>query len=109
MKCGTSACIGKLTTNSIFRFLNLHPPNPGSFVLTISLSTYLAKIIKNSPVKLPEPKFTKVLYETDSARLERLSLSNGGRKLITCVPNVMYVVTVLGMAIDRRDMAAGRP
>ena len=101
--------VGKLTTDSIFRFLNLHPPNPGSFVLTISLSTYLAKIMRDSPVKLPEPKSTIVLYETDSANLERLSLSNGGRNLISCVPNVKYVVVVFGMIFDKVDVTALRP
>ena len=65
--------------------------------------------MKNSPVKLPEPKLTKVLYETDSAKLERLSLSDGGRNLISCVPNVKYVVVVLGIIFDRVSIVAGRP
>ena len=66
-------------------------------------------MIKVSPVKLPEPKATKVLYETDSAKLERFSLSNGGRNLISCVPRVKYVVVVLGMIFDMLSMVAGMP
>ena len=101
--------VRKLTTTSNFRFLNLHPPNPGSLVRTISLSTNLVKWMKNSPVKLPEPKLTSVVQEMDSARFERLYLSNSGRSLISCVSNILYVVVSGGMTFDRAAIAAGRP
>lgn len=96
-----------MTSN--FRFLNLHPPKPGCLVLTISLSTNLASIMRYCPVKLPVPWAPKVLYETDSAKLERPDLSNGGRKVISCVPRVKYVIVVLGMIFYVASMAAGIP
>lgn len=79
--------VKKLTITSNFRFLNLHPRNPGCLVRTISLSTNLAKRVKKSHIKMPEPKLLSVVYEINSARFECLSLSNGGRDLISCVPN----------------------
>ena len=65
-------------------------------------------MMKNSPVKLPEPKNVRVEYEIASAKLERSALSNGARNLISCVPTVEYEVVLLGMTFDRTSMAAGK-
>lgn len=97
----------KLTTTSSFLFLILHPPDPGSFVLTISLSTYLMGR-RYSFVELTAKNITKV-YETASARSERPSLSNGGTNLMRFVVFWEYVVTVSGICFFRKFAIAGVP